>query len=441
MKILVLSHTGDILGGAEMSMLDVFDVLTQKYGVKAEFIIREPVRGMAGELKKRGWKFTNLPYTFWSDGKPPTTRSAIARNAQMNLVAVEKIEKLIEETKPDIVMTNSIVCPWAAIAAYQQGIPHVWFIREYGDIDHGRIFTIGREKTMADVDTTSDLIITISEALKKHLDKYIEPKKVKVLYNPFKTIAIKKRAQKKVKSPFKYKNSVKFVISGNLAPSKGQLAAINAIGTLSKDGYDVELCVVGRLGEAEFMQQINSVLKEFGIEDRVHLIGFQKDLLAYVRHADIGIMASRMEGFGRVTFEYLLLGKPVIGANSGATPELIVDGSCGYLYELDSPGSLESAMKRYLKKPELISKHTVSAEKRAKEIVGGKYSLENTYKFIEEVIRTAPRKNPTKELYIMNQLKKDARLVKGVRLKSLAYQSAKRVYHKARSIKAKVSGK
>ncbi len=277
MKLLVLSHTGDILGGAEMSMLDVFDVLTKKFGVRVEFIVREPVRGMSGELKKRDWKFTNLPYTFWSDGKPPTTKAAIARNAQMNLDAIKKIENLIKETKPDLVMTNSIVCPWAAIAAYQQGVPHAWFIREYGDIDHGRTFTIGREKTMVDVNTTSGLVITISEALKKHLDKYIEPKKVKVLYNPFKIDAIKKAAQKKVVSPFKHKKSTKFVISGNLAPSKGQLDAVESIGKLSKEGYDVELCVIGRHGEPGFMQQIYTVLKKYNIEDRVHLVGFKKD--------------------------------------------------------------------------------------------------------------------------------------------------------------------
>lgn len=441
MKLLILSHTGDILGGAEMSMLDVCDVLTKKYGVEVEFIVREPVRGMSGEMRRRGWKFTSLPYTFWSDGNPPVTKEAIARNAKLNLDAVEKIEKIITKSNPDIVITNSIVCPWAAIAAYKLQRPHVWFIREYGDIDHGRTFTLGREMTMEDIDKTTNLIITISEALKTHLDKYIDPKKIQILYNPFKVEEIKKSAQKKVASPYKYKQSLKLAISGNIAPTKGQLEAIQAVGSLTDKGYKVELCVVGRQGDPEFMQKIQSTIEAHKINNRVHLVGFKKDLLAYLRHADVGIMASRMEGFGRVTFEYLLLGKPVVGANSGATPELVIDGQCGYLYKLGSPQSLEESIEYYLKNPALIKRHSKAAKRRAKDIVGGEYSIDKTYGYIKSVAETVRHKTNSGSLNIVKQLEKDAKLVKGVKLKSFMYDKTKRLYHKSRTIKARVIGK
>ncbi len=42
-NVLVLSHISDMLGGAERSMLDVFDNLSKKYDVRPEFIMREPV--------------------------------------------------------------------------------------------------------------------------------------------------------------------------------------------------------------------------------------------------------------------------------------------------------------------------------------------------------------------------------------------------------------
>ena len=39
------------------------------------------------------------------------------------------------------------------------------------------------------------------------------------------------------------------------------------------------------------------------------------------------------EAFARVTVEGMLCGKPIIGARSGATPELVKDGFNGLLYE------------------------------------------------------------------------------------------------------------
>jgi glycosyltransferase involved in cell wall biosynthesis len=51
-------------------------------------------------------------------------------------------------------------------------------------------------------------------------------------------------------------------------------------------------------------------------------------------------MCSRSEGFGRVTIEGMLAGKPVIAARGGASPELVQDGSTGLLYAVGDPRDL-----------------------------------------------------------------------------------------------------
>jgi glycosyltransferase involved in cell wall biosynthesis len=47
---------------------------------------------------------------------------------------------------------------------------------------------------------------------------------------------------------------------------------------------------------------------------------------------DVGIIASHMEGYGRVTVELMLSEVPVIGYASGGTKEIIDDGVTGFLY-------------------------------------------------------------------------------------------------------------
>lgn len=48
---------------------------------------------------------------------------------------------------------------------------------------------------------------------------------------------------------------------------------------------------------------------------------------------DLELICSRSEAFGRVTIEAMLHSIPVIGANSGGTPELIIDKENGLLFQ------------------------------------------------------------------------------------------------------------
>ncbi len=51
-----------------------------------------------------------------------------------------------------------------------------------------------------------------------------------------------------------------------------------------------------------------------------------------------------MEAFGRATVEYMLCGLPVIGADSGATPELLEGGQAGLLFPPGDEGALAQRM-------------------------------------------------------------------------------------------------
>ncbi len=448
MKILVLSHISELLGGAERSMLDVFDYWEEHYNIEPEFILREPIKSLAAELDKRGWKYHALHYTFWSDGNPPKTPQDKFHQIRQNSKAILAIEDIIQSIKPDLVMTNSIVCPWAALAAYYQQVPHVWFIREYGDLDHGRIFEIGREKTFEDVETMSSLVVTISQSLAKHITQYVNKDKVSILYNPFKIDEILQKTKEKVSSPYKDEDSLKLIISGNIAPSKGQKEAIEALGLLTREGYNLELCIVGKSGEPDYMKEIQSLIDTYAISSRIHFVGYQANLLAYVALADVGIMASRLEGFGRVTFEYLVAGKAIVGAQSGATPEMVIEAENGYLFDPKNARSLAEALRHYADNKQLVSPHGRASVKRAEILMKGPHNAEVLYEKVKDLVDSVP--HPKKPLHIMHHWLgysevAQAYIHQNNSLKRVAKQAfrhrAKSVYVRLRSLKTKVSGK
>lgn len=383
MKIVILSHSSE-LGGAERSMIDLFDHWTGESLIKPHFIIRKPLKSMVPELKKRNWPYDTLYYTNWSQRKPSKRAEDVFRNARYNAQAIKDIEKIIQRVRPDVVMTNTIVSPWAAIAAHFQRVPHVWFVREYGDIDHQHIFELGREKMLEDINTLSSLVVTNSKTLKEHIEQYIPADKIQPLYTPFDLEHLEKKAAEATKSPYKYNDSLKLVITGRIAPSKGQDLAAKAVGELKKQGFSAELCVIGTPADPDDRQVLNDVIKEYDIEDRVHIIGHQNNPLAIITHADIGIMASQQEAFGRVTFEYMATGKPVIGANSGATPELIDDGKNGYLFERGSVDSLLAKLRVYAKDMNLAHQHGENAKYKTAQMMKGQHNADALYEQIKK---------------------------------------------------------
>lgn len=56
---------------------------------------------------------------------------------------------------------------------------------------------------------------------------------------------------------------------------------------------------------------------------------------------DFEVMCSKFEAFGRVTVEALRSGKLFIGANTGATSEIVEDGITGYVYPVGNYKSLQ----------------------------------------------------------------------------------------------------
>jgi len=432
MKVLILSHSSE-LAGAELSMLDLFDYWSQKGLIEPHFIIRRPIRGLAKELRKRRFSYTPLYYTNWSNRNPYQFRKAedIYRNALFNTKAIFDIEKVISEFKPDVVMTNTIVSPWAALAAYFQQVPHVWFVREYGDVDHRHVFEIGREKMMEDIDTLSGLVVTNSKTLGRHVQKFINKDKIVPLYTPFNIDLLKQQSLEKAKSPFKNKNSLKLVITGRIAPTKGQADAAKAVGMLSRLGYDVELCIIGTPSDNADAESLHKAIERYDISDKVRLVGHKSNPLAIVKHADVGVMASRGEAFGRVTFEYMSLGLPVIGANSGATPELVEDNKSGYLYRQGSPKNLADKLIYYAKDKELIKTHGKYAQAKTRRMMKSSNNADFLFLKIEKIVRD-------KEKYVSRPLNYSHRWLEYPRvsakyIKQSGVISLKRmIYHRLR---------
>jgi glycosyltransferase involved in cell wall biosynthesis len=149
-------------------------------------------------------------------------------------------------------------------------------------------------------------------------------KNVKVIGNPVRQVTRDDTVEKE--------NIVLFV--GRLIPTKHVDDLIRMFAEI--DDPDWKLVIVG--GDAKKMklsEELNQLVKELNVENRVLLEGEQKDVDSYYNRSKIFAFPSSSEGFPNVIGEAMSAGLPVIAYDCKAGPsDLIINEETGFLVDL-----------------------------------------------------------------------------------------------------------
>lgn len=125
-------------------------------------------------------------------------------------------------------------------------------------------------------------------------------------------------------------------VFGRIIKWKGQLEAIKAWAHL-QERKDIKLMLVGDASEgfgSNYKQQIIQFAADNGLQDRLLLTGFVRDVSAYYQASDLVIHSSiEPEPFGLVVIEAMASQRPVIVSDRGAPPELVEPGIDGFVVD------------------------------------------------------------------------------------------------------------
>ncbi|TQM63399.1 glycosyltransferase [Klugiella xanthotipulae] len=379
----MLSHSSaqENLGGAELSFLRLIDVWRARTPeIEIVVVARTPEGLLQPELRAREIECHTIPYDSWVLTVPSTDDYEILGNERNNANAIALIRQIIVERKFDLVVTNTIVSPWAGVAAALAQVPHAWFVREFGDLDHGLTFALGREETYTDLNLLSQVVITNSETIRDHIAPWVDAGTMMVQYPDVDADSVRERSQEDWEAgrePWVFTHNPKdlrLVMLGRVAESKGQYTVIDAVTELVAAGKPVRLCLVGSILPAE-RARMEALLRERSLEKHVQLVGEVSNPFPYVVEADVGITASRAEAFGRGTTEYMALGLPVLASRAGANLELVEDGVTGILFDSGDAHSLAEAISAYRGKTERVMTDGRAARERFDRVLATRYPV------------------------------------------------------------------
>ncbi len=144
-----------------------------------------------------------------------------------------------------------------------------------------------------------------------------------------------------------------FIINvGRLSFEKDQGTLIEAFARVSNDFPDWRVRIYGDGEREPFLRH---TITRLGLENRVLLMGPEKNIIPAYQAARIFALPSLFEGFGNVTLEALACGLPVVAFdNCAATRELIQNEENGLLVpDQDRVGAMAGGLERLLRDADL----------------------------------------------------------------------------------------
>jgi glycosyltransferase involved in cell wall biosynthesis len=106
-------------------------------------------------------------------------------------------------------------------------------------------------------------------------------------------------------------------------------------------------------GDGPLRRELERAARGFGLEDRVHFLGWRDDAHGVIAALDVLLAPSLQEGFGLVLLEAMALRVPIIASRVSAIPEVVADGETGLLVEPRDSEGLASALSTLIGNPAL----------------------------------------------------------------------------------------
>ena len=115
---------------------------------------------------------------------------------------------------------------------------------------------------------------------------------------------------------------------GELNGNKNQQIVIRALAELKDQNVRYILC-----GKGDQLENLRTLAGELNIADRIHFLGYRKDIADICRQCDAFALPSRREGLPFAAMEAMYCGLPLVNSSIRGLTDITKDGVSGYVCE------------------------------------------------------------------------------------------------------------
>lgn len=275
---------------------------------------------------------------------------AIPIKNSIDLSAIFKVQKIFKSLKPDLIHLHSS-------KAHTIGLMADLFSKNQKFILHRRVSFPIQQTAINKWKYNHDQIlkiVCISQDVQKAVLKITEDAhKTCVIYSGIELKRFSERSHfNTLKEEFKLDNDVKIVTGvGALSPEKDFTTFVKAAHE-SLHIYDkVHFFIIGDGVEKDSLQRL---IEEKGVEEKITLTGFRRDIPSILTNTDIFMLCSTSEGLGTSFIDAAAANCALLGTATGGIPEIIRSGENGFLAKAGDHHDFTEKLLRLLTDDELL---------------------------------------------------------------------------------------
>ncbi len=151
-----------------------------------------------------------------------------------------------------------------------------------------------------------------------------------------------------------------FVIGsvGRLVEVKNYPSLIKAFALFVKQQPNSKLLLTG---DGPMRGELESLIKQLGVVDSVELLGRRDDIPELMNAYDVFVLPSFREGLSNTILEAMSTGLPAVVSNVGGSPEIVVEGKTGHLFEVDDTDKMAQLFKQFASDSGYLKKVSLQA--------------------------------------------------------------------------------
>jgi 1,2-diacylglycerol 3-alpha-glucosyltransferase len=383
MRILMLSHGyPPTISGVTLVVQKIAKAMSER-GHEVT-VVTASDRGKAYRAEDQGvelYRVRSATNPFWTEGPLP-------------LITYDELKEIVEEVKPDIINTHDgALLNWQLYRLEHEkpDIPELLtchylpkFVTYYihiGDVLDKIVSNIAWEYTLRMINGFDHIIFPSKAQQMAFTEEGLE-KPSTVISNGLNLTRYSPTSELNDDIDIRYHlpTGPRILFVGRMAKDKKIDILIKAMPRIwsTTKGH---LLLVGRGKDRERLEELT---RKLGMEHCVHFLGFvpEQDLPSIYRASDIFTIASDVEVQSIPTLQAAATGLPIVGADSGALPDLIHHGENGFLADPYDPESFGHFIHQILDNHDMATEFGNASFKISQD-----HSNDHTFNAYEKIFR------------------------------------------------------
>lgn len=384
LRVLLVANTMSYSGGAEALVLNIFNCLKQRCGVKVKLVT------LKSAACPTGYEIPGIEGPLFADPDFHDIDSYVTLSVlKRDNIDVTSFTGLVNTFKPHVIhshlflsemVAHEIIFPGVKYFSHCHDNMHQLRNFSFKTLTQKKLFTNFYEKRhlVKRYLQCNNKFISISGDTKKYFETVLPEKLGKNIISLNNAIVTQKFEKANSQRDL---TSIRIINVGQFIPIKNQGFLVDIVMALKKRGHRVELVMLGKGREYE---NVEAKVRANGLQDAVSMPGTKADVPFYYGAANVYVHVCTHEAFGLVLLEAMASGLPVVSLDGRGNRGLIEQGENGFMLTDQNPELFADAVEKIVSDRDTYQTMSAKAIAFAK-----KYDIEEYINKLLDIYRLA----------------------------------------------------